>query len=390
MTPNWKFSQRDMRKMLADRLVAMRKIRSEVLVEGKVGERKQAYLEQVVQAESFVDALDCPDRTEKLKETMMNCFNEDYSLSRYDVTQDKWWATDERWMSFVLSMRKLAFYFLRGGLNSTEDAFHFFQIMKQLYETEREERKDEMFMQPAYGAIFIPNDNIGPLIRAIAKNRNLIPIESENMLALKLDWYPDDNEKGMEEVKMILEKAAFLGYTRVEFWLSDTFKYEKLNLAYSHMQCRREDKKCIASIRCDKKDDANPNKTFQLLESDNRFLNDVKSELNGLRTKYQGDNGFSIAACTDDCGMEFGRMLFAVDDGELAVRGGLYLPQKTDKIELLMKAIAGLKGKVSADSVDSVLTGVGNELNAMLAYANIRRGEQDEQELEAVGDSLGV
>ncbi len=152
MTPNWKFSQRDMRKMLADRLVAMRKIRSEVLVEGKVGERKQAYLEQVVQAASFVDALDCPDRTEKLKETMMNCFNEDYSLSRYDVTQDKWWATDERWMSFVLSMRKLAFYFLRGGLNSTEDAFHFFQIMKQLYETEREERKDEMFMQPSFVA----------------------------------------------------------------------------------------------------------------------------------------------------------------------------------------------------------------------------------------------
>jgi hypothetical protein len=241
-----------MRADLAACVSGMRRLRKAVLTDGRIDdERREEYRDHIALAASFAEALEDKGLTDPLKRTVAERCNADPALLKYDPLQDGWWSECGQDKAFLDAIQVLSAYYLRGGLSLPEDVFHVFQIAKYFLETDRGERKRDDFVLPAYCGLALPRMHLGPLLSSMTGNPHLIPDERQTGAALSLDWFPDPDAAGCQEVAKALEAAAKLGFPGVEFTLADGYGYEELYLRYPSLSAELDAmKRWRAAIPC--------------------------------------------------------------------------------------------------------------------------------------------
>jgi len=417
-----------MRTMLAKSLDSMRAIRREVLVDGNVSnERVEKYIELVVKAASFADSLINPEIVEKHLSTIINLYNDDSALRHYDSNQDLWWNESSEGKKFLEALRLITIQLLHGNVYSREDAFHVFQILKCLYEEDKEYRKAVWFILPAYGGICVDFDYLQALLIKMTGNNNLIVNTQSRGPTLILDWYPDDGKGGVQEILKIIEAAAKLGYIGIEFKMPQEYKYEDLYKNFgSLLEVKNDSDSWKGRIRCGTGYDRCKSDTlFQSLENNEKKLSEIPpSEFDGRLLRYRcKKDGRDYAVCVDFPGFA-NRILFTITENEYSAHGGIYVSNTVTKLpdntqirlvndgsiyinadkkpsdilesftNVLNKIISNTKNNyalsdISAQLLEDAVNSLDSDLNAvvMFIYAtltNSRTGE--EMEIEEAGE----
>ncbi len=386
--------------MLAKSMGKMRMLRKKSIIEGKMGPEKGEYAKEVVCAASFIDSLWNEERIKSTVSALIDAYNGDPALARYDSTQEAWWAEQEEGAAFLRTLHTMTAYCLRGAACGPEDAAHILQVMKHLNESE-ESRSDKDFILPAYGGLGIGSEYLGPVLASMTGNRFLLPKAAG--LALDLDWYPDDSKEGLAETSKALEAAAKLGFYRILFQMPAACSYDQLYKKFE-VEAAQTESGIIGSISCrPQKEEGKPKTLFQQLENGDKKLSEVKDsefvradDLVFLRTRST-----TVAACIDSVGFAE-RVLFTAAEGELSASGGVYFHIAGDSGNKSGSGVLGIiterfcATRMLGDNQFSIdgLSGMLDELTAkcgakaMTFYATVKNSKTEEEyDVEAVEDA---
>jgi len=389
-----------MRAMLAKSMGKMRMLRMKSISEGKSGPEKEEYKKEVVCAASFMESLWNEDRIKNVIGALIDAYNGDPALARYDSTQEAWWAEQGDGAAFIRPLHILSAYCLRGAACGPEDTAHVLQIIKHLNES-GDVRSEDDFILPAYGGLGIPQEYLGPLLASMTGNRHLLPNSAG--VALDLDWYPDDSEDGLAETTKVLDAAAKLGFHRIMFRMPAACSYELLYKKFE-VSAMQTDGGIIGSISCrDRKGEGKPETLFQHLELGDKKLSEVKdSEF--VRTDdlvFYKTRSTMAGACIDSVGFAE-RMLFTAAEGELSASGGIYFARNSGNkagrgvLEIITEWFCATRmlgdNKFSIDGLSGMLDEVASKrgAKALTSYATVKDSKtEDETDFEGVEEDGG-
>ncbi|GEM_PF-2715319 len=344
---------------LAASVARMRNFRRHSVSDGKIenGEMRR-YRLLVAEAASLGEAVENPKVARPLIERIGNVFSGplkgDDSLRGYDSSQNGWWLSIDAGKELVTALRLLSMHQLHGAFSGEQDTFHVFQGFKSRFEDSREERKGDLFLQPAYGGLWLPENYMGPLLVNETGNRHLVPVPNGDRITLKVDWYPDDGTSGVEEVKRLLLAAEKLGYFYAEFEMPGVFDYKELKKEYGGR---------IEAIRkAEQKDYESVIARVPISRVSELVLPSALDEFSFRQRNLEEAGGLvdaEGALCRFDC-VSLGfteriNMVMEGKEGDFAVTFGLFAPTsaeigkrgtKDNEILSIAGRIAGLRGDV--------------------------------------------
>ena len=376
------FKENQICKQHADVIGAMRNIRNQYLTKREItADERLKYCLSAVKAAEVADKIDKPVIFEPQNKKIYRAFD-DLAFPHYDPMQDRWWIDEvPDGKEHLTALRLITLQELRGAVSDKQDTFHVLQSLKiRFMGIDIEEKRKPDFISQSYGAIDLPEEDLGNVLRHFTKNRNLEPLVDVDRLVLRqtYDWCPDTGEAGIKQIEKLLEVAGKLGYAYIEFYLPPDISYSDLMLNYGK-RLNSEQKNIDGKAKHVgwmatgvANGEGGPSRLLAVEHGMSLLTETVnQDELVDL-------NGAKFACFADPLGF-IQRVVAAVQKTETyVVAFGLYLPKLGQTFEksgeyALVAKLAGeiVKGNADFDTVYAHLAETGQKLGSTYSYAMI-------------------